>query len=304
MSLWGESDQRATLSDTESMRLAATPEPRVSHVIERFTMALLCITAAAAVTASAALALTCGHAIGRAIRSIYPFDLAIPFAILCGVCALVKPALAVALVAKPSTRAAALGAAAMWLVLLMFNVLCISKVVTAYNLSDGIAVGELWLWGAALVLEITSGALPALVFALHRARSAPLVPAAGAADRVSLTPSLPPGQAKAPVTKHQGKSRGNRPCYPPGKVGAARHSAPRFSSLRELVAYIRVHGGGEFPELICDSEGGVLGPQRAFARILGLRSPSSLNRRLWKEEAAGTIVVAASGRYTRVTLPT
>jgi len=279
-------------------------------VMARIARVWLSISAVIAVSLSIALSAVSSYALPAAFPLVYGESRAIFAAGFCIYLALLHPAVGVAIAVAPLTLRATVGAVMFWLILLAANWFTINFAIIASSPGDRLKVGDALLSLLALLLEIVSGYLPALVFMVcHRApagkRVAPECPPPAPTPRYGAAPATAPGTAtprKVPLPDpRRSRTAGvDLPDGVPATRPATAHSG--FKTIRALLLYVDEHGPAAFPGLIPDPQGGLRASQRTFAGVFGV-AVSTLNARIQKEHAAGDIAATIGKRSTRIALP-
>lgn len=202
-----------------------------------------------------------------------------------------KPCLAIMAAHSRLSKAGRCGAGAVWLILVAFSWAFVSVSVVPWR--DGINAIDLWFAASILLLEIISGAMPAVLYAYTVE-----------ADRnVSSAAKTAPGNdagsaSSGPPVASDSDCDEDEDLPPPLR---RMQSPPRFSSISDLLRDLEVHGPERFPMLLFEA-GRLSASQRNITRALGCESPSTANAWLKKEKARGLIDFKVSTRLTTVWL--
>lgn len=236
------------------------------------------ISAALAVMVSTVLASLAGYAMGYGLTDV-PIPagpgLAIGWAVLGGLVALLKAALAIELAASSLTNRAVVGACGVWLTLLVFNWFLISIVGAVYFTGLHVTYEVVGFSMAVLLIEVVSGYLPGFMYMTKSASGSPVA-------------SSPRGKEDVPP-----KLMDDAPATVTPLI---------FDNFPDLFAYVHQFDCTRLPGLREDPDGGLVASQAVFARLFG-RSRSTINTRMWKEHDLGRLIVTPGSRETKIALP-
>jgi len=145
-------------------------------VLKLMMFGSLWIVGGAVVAASGILMSLCAYESFSAVPQL--FERRVPIACICGLLAFAKSGLVMLAIRRRLTAGGVVVAGAVWLYVVAFDCFTIALVVVPWGV--GMSLGNVWLCAAILMMEITSGLLPVLVFAPARSREATTAPCASA----------------------------------------------------------------------------------------------------------------------------